>query len=174
MNSLFVDASRSMRIILLQTIPKLGKAGDVKDVSPGFFRNFLSPKNLAQPATREALKQAEALRKKAEELAQRELELAQAMVKKLDGLEFVFKLRLDPKGEAYGSVNAEMIKDELDKLGYPIEKHNVRIDEPILRPSGPGSRRQSRLGIRTIGEHPVKIELAHGLEAELRVIVEPV
>jgi len=145
-----------MRVVLTKSVPKLGKAGEVKEVAPGFFRNFLSSRGLATLATRRALKEAQRLRLGAEQHAAQEFRNAQELAKKLDGLELLFQLRTDPHGEAYGSVNAEMIREQLQKLGYPLERQNIQIEEPI----------------RTIGEHPVKVELGHGVEVKVRVVVE--
>ena len=145
-----------MRVILLKDIENLGKKYDVKQVKTGYAKNFLIPKGLAKRATKENLDWLEAQREKEAEKAEKELKGFQGLASKLDGQEVSFTLRVGEKGEVFGSVNVLKISRELKDLGFKIKKSQVGLAEPI----------------KELGEFPVKINLPHGLEAEIKVIVE--
>ena len=96
-----------MRVIFLQNIKGVAQIGDIKNVSDGYARNFLIPKNLAKPATAEAEKQAEILKKKRESENLTNKESAVELAKTLEG--FVLEVTEDAneEGHLYGSVNAK-------------------------------------------------------------------
>ncbi|MBI2582869.1 50S ribosomal protein L9 [Candidatus Azambacteria bacterium] len=150
-----------MKVILLQDIPKMGKAGDVKTVADGFARNFLFPRGMAKPATESAIKEAEQQKAAREKKAEEELQAIEALAEAVDGLELKVPVRVpeNPAGEkkrAYGGVNAEMLADYLQKEGFSkIEKKNVALETPL----------------KEVGEYPVKLEFDHGIEAEIKVIL---
>ena len=78
------------------------------------------------------------------------------MADKLDGLELVFQKRVGTKGQIFGSVSAIAIAQELGRRGYKVEKTQVRLEEPL----------------RELGSHEVEVELAEGIVARLKVVVE--
>ncbi|MBC7259997.1 MAG: 50S ribosomal protein L9, partial [Chloroflexi bacterium] len=82
-----------MQVLLLKDVPNLGKAGTVKSVADGYARNYLFPQKLAVPATPEALKQAEAIRKAALRRQQRMEEEAEALAKELEAISLTFKAK---------------------------------------------------------------------------------
>jgi len=163
-----------MKVILLQDFPPLGKKNDVKDISDGYARNFLFPRNLAKPATEAALKELAILkaRKKREEAE--EYQKYKALAEKLKSLTLKFKVRLATaksslgdrhasqeslgreEGRLFGSVTAVKIRDALEKEGIKIEKEWVMLDKPI----------------KTTGEKMVNIKLPHGLRGEVKVVIE--
>jgi len=128
----------------------------VKEVAAGYARNFLFPRGLAEPATPGALRQLEQRREiEARRRARVEKE-ARALADKLDGLELVFQKRVGTKGQIFGSVSAIAIAQELGRRGYKVEKTQVRLEEPL----------------RELGSHEVEVELAEGIVARLKVVVE--
>ncbi len=144
-----------MKVILLQDVDKVGKKFQVKTVSDGYAKNFLFPKNLAKPATPEALKwlemQEEIGRKKAEEHLQETEKIASS----IDGAEVIVPVKVGDEGQLFESVNAQKIAEKLKELGVEIKKSQIILEEPI----------------KELGEYPVKVKFDHNLEAEVKVIV---
>lgn len=144
-----------MKVILLKKVEKLGKAGEVKEVADGFARNYLLPKNLASPATQKAIKKVEEHLK--EEVKKNEEELKENQVKasKIRENELTIKEKAK-EGKLFGSVAKKDIAKALGKKGIEIKESNIELKEPV----------------REIGEYDIKIQLEHGIESELKLIVE--
>lgn len=145
-----------MRVILLQDIPHLGKKNDVRDVSPGYGRNFLFPGNLAKPATENALKALAGQKVLEEREKSEEYQRYKSFVEKLKSLTLNFKVKIGARGRAFGSVTAVKIRDALKKQGIEVEKEWVLLEDSI----------------KTIGERKVKIKLPNDLTGEVKVVVE--
>jgi len=144
-----------MRVILLQNVEKVGKKYEVKEVKNGYARNFLIPKGLAKPATKEALKWLEVQKEIEAKKAEEELKKIQDFVAKIDGLELVFPVKIGEKGELFESINNQKISEKLKEMGFEIKKTQIDLKEPI----------------KELGEFPIKIHFEHNLEAEIRVII---
>jgi large subunit ribosomal protein L9 len=144
-----------MKVILLQDVDKVGKKFQVKNVSDGYAKNFLFPKNLAKPATPEALKwlemQEEINRKKAEE----HLQETEKVASSIDGAEVVVSVKVGDEGQLFESVSAQKIAEKLKESGIEVKKTQIILKEPI----------------KDLGEYPVKVSFDHNLEAEVKVIV---
>lgn len=144
-----------MKIILLADVYKHGVAGEIIDVSDGFARNWLLPKNLAKKATPGALRQAEHLRSQAvarrAALDHRLNELA----RQIDGVELFFGRRASPTGKLFGSVTTSEIAEELNK------KTGIDINR----------RRISQTALREIGTHDVPIRLGSESSPILKVTI---
>ncbi len=146
-----------MRVVFLQNIKGVAQIGDIKNVSDGYARNFLFPKNLAKPATAEAEKQAEILKKKLESEDLTNKESAAELAKTLEG--FVLELAEDAneEGHLYGSVNAKRIAEELAKNKIKIKEDLINLPEPI----------------KTAGEHEVELELHPEVKTKIKVVISP-
>ncbi len=147
-----------MRIILLEDVPKLGKRGDVVSVKDGYARNYLIPKGLAVKATEGEISKLreEILRRKEREERKKKalLEIREA----IDGKEVILKAKAGSKGKLFGSITSNALADAISSsLGVDIDKKSVELDSPI----------------KEIGEYVVKVKLGMGIEAEVRVKVEP-
>jgi len=145
-----------MRIILLQDIDNLGKKWEVKEVADGYARNFLFPKNLAKPATPAEIVESERLLAEREERSQKELERVEDLVARLDGYELKMKTKVGEEGQLFASISAQKITSALSEQGFAVAEKQIRLENPI----------------KEIGEYSVQIDFDHGLEAEIRVIVE--
>ena len=145
-----------MRVILLKDIENLGKKNEIKEVAAGYARNFLIPKGLVQLATAENMEWLESKKQEEAEKAEEELKKTQEMVSKIDGLEIVFPKKITKAGKVFGSITAGKIADKLEAKGFNIKKSQINLEDPI----------------KDVSECPVKISFPHGLEAEIRVIVE--
>ena len=145
-----------MKVILTKDVENIGRKNEVKDVSDGYARNFLFPRNLANPATNAALKTAEAGKMHAEKEKSVEYQKFSAQAEKLQSLTLTFKVKLGEKGRAFGSVTAVKIRDALKKQGIAVEKEWVLLDAPI----------------KTTGEKIVNIKFPQGTMGEVKVMVE--
>jgi large subunit ribosomal protein L9 len=144
-----------MRVLLLKDVYKLGRAGDVKRVADGYGRNFLLPQGLAVLATAGALKQAERIRSEASAQRQALNQEMSGVAERLQGIVLAFPARASETGKLYGSINAQMISEELSKrVGIELTRRQVDI-EPL----------------RTLGEHQVHVRLTVDLVPEITVIV---
>ena len=120
-----------MKIILLKDVPNLGKELDIKDVKPGYARNFLIPQNLVVPATKRNLQWQErelAKKKLREEQKTKEL---QEMIKKLKNLKLQISVKTGSKGELFEKITSIKIVNLLKKEGFEISKENIIFKEPI-------------------------------------------
>lgn len=124
-----------MKVILNQTVPKVGKQGDVVTVADGYARNFLFPRGLAIVAEK---KQIEALNRRNERTAAKSAEnksLAEKIKEKLDGAE----IRIEGKvgrdgGKLFGAITAQDVADALKSAtGVTVEKRQIGLVQPIKR-----------------------------------------
>jgi large subunit ribosomal protein L9 len=147
-----------MEVILRQDIEKVGLRGEVVDVAPGFARNYLLPRRLAETAT--PAKVAE-LRKYEEKRARHEaqsFEQAQEIAEKLESQELRFDAPAGETGTLFGSVTATDIADELWRA------HRVRVDRRKL---------ELHESIKRIGHYEVPVELFADVTATVRLAVVP-
>ncbi|OGO16654.1 MAG: 50S ribosomal protein L9 [Chloroflexi bacterium RBG_16_48_8] len=144
-----------MKVLLLQDVFKLGRAGDVKRVADGYGRNYLITQGLATLATPGALKQAEHIKKVAtERRAVLNKELG-AVSERIDGLELFFPVKAGETGRLYGSVTTSMIADAI------IKKTGVEIDR----------KQVDTQPIKLLGVHKAEIRLTMDLVPEVTLIV---
>lgn len=144
-----------MRVILLQDVENLGKKHEVKEVKAGFARNFLIPKGLAKPATKEALEWLEKEKEIADQKAEEELKKAQGLASAIDGQEIIIPVKVGEDQQLFESITSQKISEKLKELGFEVKKSKIDLVEPI----------------KELGEFPVKIKFEHNLEAEIMVIV---
>lgn len=145
-----------MKVILLKDVQVLGHAGDVKEVSDGYARNFLLPGGLVKIATKEAISKAEETKVQREESVMKALEGAKEIAKKIEGLSIIIKAKADPSQKLYAAIKAEAITDAVNASGFEITKEMVSIENPI----------------KSLGDFEVIINLDHGLESKISVKVE--
>jgi large subunit ribosomal protein L9 len=142
--------------ILLQDVENLGERGTAVDVSPGYLRNFLVPRKLAQPATKGALEEAQR-RMQAAERAQAEAEeRAQENAALLTKTVLTINRQAGEDGRLFGSVTAQDIVDAVrEARGIRVDKRKVHLDEPI----------------RNVGTHMVVVEVADGVTATVKTMI---
>jgi len=145
-----------MKVVFLQDVPGVARAGEVKEVADGHGRNFLLPRGLAELATPAKLKQVEMkLQAEARRRARFEEEV-RSLAEQIEGVSLTFKKRVRGKDTLYGSVSSIAIAQELNRLGYKVEKHMVRLEEPI----------------KHLGNYEIEIELSKDVVAKVKVVVE--
>jgi large subunit ribosomal protein L9 len=141
-----------MKVVFLQDVPNVARAGEIKEVAAGYGRNFLIPRKLATLASPQATSQIET-RDKTEVKENAELvELAGQM----EGKEVNLKARAGAKERIYGSVTSADIAAELESTtGIEVDKRKIELDEPI----------------RQLGSYEVSIRLAKDILPKIRVNV---
>jgi large subunit ribosomal protein L9 len=144
-----------MKVIFRQDVPRVAKAGEVKEVADGYARNFLIPKKLAVMANPSTLNILEAQTKKeASSQAQTEEETTD-LAQQLDGKEITLKAKVGAKEQLYGSITSADIAAELQNNGLVVDKKKIEITEPI----------------RQLGSHEVTIRLTKDVVPKIKVTV---
>jgi large subunit ribosomal protein L9 len=146
-----------MKVVLNKDVKDVGRAGQVKEVSDGYARNYLFPRKLAVPATKSALKQVEDREKMAARRLATEEQEAQRVAERLATEPLKLYPKVGSQGRLYGSVTAADVAEALSKyLGQPVDKRKIELDEPI----------------RTIGEYRVPYRISRTVTATVIVQVE--
>jgi large subunit ribosomal protein L9 len=144
-----------MKILLLEDVYKLGRAGDVKKVAPGYARNYLMPQGLAVLATPGAVKQAGRIQKQGEIKRAKVNQELGGVAEQLDGKRFTFAAKASETRRLYGSINTQMIAEAVSEdIGVLIEAKQIE-SQPL----------------RMIGKHDVKVRLTVDLIPEIEIIV---
>ena len=144
-----------MRVIFLQDVPNVARAGEIKEVADGYSRNFLIPKKLALLANSQA-GILEAQRKmKVESQTDIQAKIVE-LASQLEGKEVTLKARTGAKHRLYGSITTADIAAELENtVGSVIDKRRIELAEPI----------------RQLGSYEVAIRLAKDIIPKIKVIV---
>lgn len=145
-----------MQVILMEKVTNLGQLGDMVNVKAGYGRNFLIPRGKAVPATEDNRKKFEERRAELERLAGDTLSQAQARHARIDKQVITVSAQSGDEGKLFGSIGTVDIVEALQKNGFEVNKHEIRL------PSGP---------IRTVGEHAVRLHLHPDVDAEITVSV---
>jgi large subunit ribosomal protein L9 len=120
-----------MRVILRSDITNVGHQGEVKEVSPGFARNYLVPQNLAMEATSQNLKVWERERVKLEKQREEVINVAKEVASKMEAAEFVAKTKIGENGKIFGSITASNISKIFQEKGFEINKRDILLSENI-------------------------------------------
>jgi large subunit ribosomal protein L9 len=142
--------------ILLKDVESLGQRGDAVEVSPGYLRNYLLPRQLAQPATRGALEEAQR-RREAQERAEREqAERAQESAALLSKTVLTIPHRAGEDGRLFGSVTTKEIAEAIrEARDLRVDRKRIKLEEPIHQ----------------TGTYMIEIELPGGMAASVKTIV---
>lgn len=145
-----------MKVILLKDVPKVGRKGEVKNVSDGYARNFLVAKGFATEATEKAL--LHIAKGEAAKAAEREKEEKEyrTLAKALSELELLFTLKLGEKGESFGSIGSSKILDALKAKKISLGEGTIDLESPI----------------KTLGAHKIRVSFPHNISGEVIVQVE--
>ena len=145
-----------MKIILVDDIYKLGKAGDVVTCANGYARNYLLPQKKAIMATEFNLKKIESIKKVAEEKKLEKFNEWKALAAKINNVEISFVRKADEHDHLFGSVSDVDIVNELEKLDLKISRVAIVLDKHI----------------KELGEFDVDINIATDITAKIKVKVE--
>jgi large subunit ribosomal protein L9 len=118
--------------ILLQDVETLGERGTVVDVSPGYLRNYLVPRKLAEPATAGSIKAATSRREAAEQAVKDAAERAQENAALLGRTVLTITQQAGDDGRLFGSVTTQDIADAIrDARGIKVDRRKIHLDDPI-------------------------------------------
>lgn len=145
-----------MKVIFLEDVPNVARAGEVKEVTNGYGRNYLIPRKLAVLATYESINAIKVkLESRVHDEAKTETELLE-MAESLDGREIFIEARSGGKERLYGSITAVDIATELEKsTGLAVDKRKIKLDEPIHQ----------------LGSYEVGIKLAKDIVPSIKVTI---
>jgi large subunit ribosomal protein L9 len=144
-----------MKVILLDDVTKVGRRGEVRDVSDGYARNFLIPKRLALSATAGNLKNLEHIKKQQEAKADRVKADAESLRARIEALAYEERRQASEEGKLFGSVTAQDIADYLGTRGNNMDRKRITLEEPI----------------KTLGDYSVSMRLHPDVTAQLKVTV---
>lgn len=145
-----------MRVILMHDVLHTGKRGDIVNVKPGYARNYLVPQGLALEATGGNLKYFAQQKTKIDARHAKEREAAAEVAAQLAGVRLRIAKRVGETETLYGSVTATEVALLLEEKGISVDRRRIDLEG----------------GIKTLGEHPVRIELHPDVVAEVTVTVE--
>lgn len=143
-----------MKVLFLQNLEH-HLVGDIKDVPDGYARNYLLPKEIAVPATDEAIKKMEAKISKLKEEESKISNKLEAIAAKIEAKTFKVEAQSGEEDKLFGAVTNNDLSEILAKDKIDIDKHEIEILEPI----------------HTLGEHEALIKLGHGIHATMKVLV---
>jgi large subunit ribosomal protein L9 len=146
-----------MRVIFLDDIPHVARAGDIKDVKNGYARNYLLPKQIAVAATAQEMTRLESIRKAGLERQSKLKGGAQALAERLESKEVILKMRSGRNGRLYGAVTNLMIAQELAVLmEMEFDRKDITLD----------------VAIHELGNFKAKVRLHPELSATVHLVVE--
>ena len=146
-----------MRVILMRDVRHTGERGETVDVKPGYARNYLVPRGLALEATPGNQKYYDQQKTKIDLRHQKEREGAEEAAKQLDGLSVEIAKRVGETETLYGSVTATEVAEALLEKGVTIDRRRIDLEG----------------GIKTVGEHRVRVEFHSEVSVEIIVNVVP-
>lgn len=146
-----------MKVVFLQDVAQQGKKGEIKNVSEGYARNFLFPRQLAKLATDDVLRDIEAHREADARRERRQLEAARELAARLAGVTIEMRAKVGEGDRLFGAVTSKQIAEALAQAGFTIDKKKINMPEAI-----------HSLGTRTIA-----IKLHHEVTAQVQVRVSP-
>jgi large subunit ribosomal protein L9 len=146
-----------VKVILRESVPSLGEAGDLVGVKPGFARNYLIPQGKAIVASDARVRELEHHKRVVEEKLARELKALESVRKHLESLDLEIRARVGEEGKLFGSVTALQIAEVLAQKGYEVDRRRIALKEPI----------------KEAGEHVVPVRLHRDLTAKIVVKVSP-
>lgn len=144
-----------MQVIFCEDIDKVGVAGETKNVSEGFARNFLLPQGLAYPATPENLRKWESEKHLREVKLLKHLESARTLAGQLEQVSLSIPARAGREGQLFGSITTAAVAQALLEKGFSVDRKTIEMPAPI----------------KTLGAHDVSIRLHSQVEARLKVEV---
>ena len=144
-----------MKLILKEDVEKLGSAGDLVDVKPGYGRNYLIPQAKAVLATEGAIKQFENLKREAELRAELTVEAAKELATQLNATSLTIPVKVGEDDKIHGTVTNIQVADALEERDIIIDRRKITMDQDI----------------KTLGEYTATIDLVGDLKPQVKVWV---
>jgi large subunit ribosomal protein L9 len=148
---------KTVKVILREDVEKLGEAGEIVSVKPGYARNYLLPRDLAYEATEASIRQLEQERERAEQQARRDYLEGRRRASQLEELSLTFHARAGEESKLFGSIGTADIADRLNEqdIDFEVDRKQVELDEPI----------------KALGVYNVPIKLHAEVRPEIKVWV---
>lgn len=143
-----------MKVILNQEVKKLGKKGDIIEVSEGYARNFLLPKKYAIEASAVNLNAVNLQKKSEERKQQQAVDEAKLMAAQLSKIEVTLKVKIGENGKLFGSVTGKDIAEVLQK------ENNIEIDRRKI---------EIKEGIKGVGDYEAVIKVHPEITSKIKV-----
>ena len=144
-----------VKVILREDVPRLGDAGEVVSVRPGFARNFLLPQGKAILATKASVNALEHHQRVIGEMQARGKKAVLAEKTRVEAISLEIAVRVGEEGKLFGSVTAAQIAELLAEKGISVDRRKIELAEPI----------------RGVGEHRVPLRLHRDVVAQVRLTV---
>lgn len=145
-----------MKVILTDNIVRVGVKGDLVDVKPGYFRNYLDPQGKAVKATKENMAELEKMRDQLKAEEEQNRKEAEALKEKIEALSLSKKVRVGEDGKLFGSITNKDIAESLAEEGIEVDRKRIEKVEEI----------------NGTGEFELNVRLYEGVNATLKVNVE--
>ncbi len=145
-----------MKIILNQDVPNLGEIGDVKDVAPGYARNYLLPRGLASVYNTKTVALFAKKKNEIDAIKEAKRLSSTSLKEKLEAEEISIAMPAGANGKLYGAVNNAMVADELLKKGIEIDRKKIEV---------PGR------AIKSVGNYKVIVRLYEKEEAVVKLSI---
>ena len=145
-----------MKIILLQDVDGLGKAGDLKEVANGYARNYLLPRKMAAGATAGLVANRSQRIAAEQRKLEKQAELNRQLAERLGQVSLTFRAKVGTQGRLYGSITSQ------DIAGALRDAENVTVDRRVIELPDP---------IRSLGTFQVPVKIGPQLEPKITVNV---
>ena len=120
-----------MKIILLENVPSLGKAGDLVKVSDGYGRNYLIPQKKAMVATEKSVKVIEHQKRLVQQRIDKAKKDAEKLGRQIESLSCTFAKTVGESGKLFGSVTSMDVENYLKENGIEVDRKKIALEEPI-------------------------------------------
>lgn len=141
-----------MKVILIQDVKTLGKAGSVVEVKTGYGLNYLFPEGLAVLATKEALRDTERMIKEEKTREAEEKAELEALKTLVETKTIILPVQAKD-GKLFGSIGKKEIAEALAKEGASIDTRFLILPKPL----------------KTLGEHVVALQFGLGIKGKVKV-----
>ena len=145
----------TQKLLLKESIKNVGRVGDIVEVSPGYARNYLIPKDLAVEPTPANVKRVAARRAEIEKQERERREQQQRMIGQLATVEVHLERRANEQGHLFGSVTATDIAKQLQSQGFNVTAEDINLPGRLDR----------------VSDYPVTIRFAEDLKVDIKVWV---
>ncbi|MBN1189708.1 MAG: 50S ribosomal protein L9 [Dehalococcoidales bacterium] len=140
-----------MKVIFLENVPNVARAGETREVADGYGRNYLLPKKLALVSKPGAAASVKALI-----AAKEETDKMKKLAAEIEGKQITLKVKMGAKERMHGSITTANIATELQNvIGQVIDKRKIELDEPI----------------KQLGDYEISIKLAKGIEPKFKLVI---
>lgn len=144
-----------MKLILKETVERLGKMGEIVDVANGYARNYLIPKGLGLATTPRNLNAFEHTKRVIADKIKKEKNSLEDIAKKISALSLSVVVEVNAEGKLFGSVTAKEIAEMMSAQGIAMDKHQIILEKPI----------------KEIGSFYLPVKMPHDITTQVKVDV---